>query len=162
MAWAKLGTTTLASSSTEVNVESLEDKKFHTVIRHWTKDTTRRVTFLFNDDATTYAGRWSDNGASDSTESAAIGYPQGFNGVDTTPHFNIEYVINIATEEKLAMGFIVAQNTAGAGNAPARQEYVGKHDDTTNPISQHNLQLGVVSGNGEFLTDSNVSVLGTN
>ena len=160
MAWAKGGTTTLASSSTEVNVESLEDKKFHTVIRYWIKDTTRRQVFKFNDDATIYAGRWSDNGA-ESNESAAIGYPQGFNGVDTNPHFTVEYVINIATEEKLAIGFLVAQTTAGAANAPSRQEYVGKHDDATNPISQHNLHLGVVSGNGEFLTDSNVSVIGT-
>jgi hypothetical protein len=157
--WKELGRTTLGSCSTEINVTSLPDKRYYMIVRYWTKNTTRRQVFKFNNDASTYAGRWSDNG-SESNESCSIGYPQGFNGVDTSPHFTVEYVANKSDLEKLAVGSLVAQTTAGAANAPSRQEYVGKYDNTTDAIDEVNLHLGVPSGNGSFDSGSEVVVLG--
>lgn len=159
MAWVKLGTTTLDAASTEINVAVTSTVFLH-VLRKWQKDTTKRVTFKFDDDASTYAGRWSDVGGGTQTESASIGYPQGYNGYNTTPHFSVEFISNVATQEKMAMGFMIMQGTAGAANVPDRQDFTGKHDNASSAITEVNTHLGVTSGHGEFLSGSNTSVLG--
>ena len=62
------------------------------------------------------------------------------------PTFNIQQFSNIANQEKLVIGQQVIQGTAGAGNAPQRQEMVSKWNNTSSQITN----LGFYMQTGSF------------
>lgn len=162
MAWIKAGSTTLGSAADDMDITDLTAYKFNMFMIHSPIDNTanninHRYTFD-NNGATDYAYRESIDGATDGTFTS-----QALIGMNTGNHddlFDILYVVNIDSEEKLLIGFQVSQNAAGSANAPSRSESVGKCDTTTNTGQFTRIDCNN-SSTGNYDTDSNISALGS-
>ena len=154
--WKELGRTTLGSSSAEVDKSSLTAKDNIMILAYYTGDSTADSFINFNgDEAGNYASRYSRDGGSDSTDtsqSVGLRLEQG----RTTPQFSVMNITNISAQEKLVNGHTVSQNTAGAGNEPHRQEWVGKWANTSAQITQATLDRA----SGNFTSGSEIVVLG--
>lgn len=90
----------------------------------------------FNGDSgSNYAYRKSTNGGADgTTTSDSVMFSN--HGFGSHPHFENWFIINNASNEKLVIGNSMSQGSAGAGNAPNRQEKVGKWANTSDQITQ--------------------------
>ena len=154
--WKELDRVTLGSSSAEVEVTGLTAKDNLMILVYSIGSNTNDAFISFNgDEGSNYANRYSRNGGSDSTDtSQGIGlrYEQG----STTPQFAVINVRNTASKEKLVIGHTVTQNSAGAGNVPERQEWVGKWANTSNAITQVTLDRA----SGTFDSGTELIVLG--
>lgn len=159
MAWAKNGTTTLGSAGDDLDIDTLTSTKFNIILSHTldTGGTTRQLLTFNNDTGSDYAHRNSDDGGSDitSTSQGDIDY---WSSTFADEKFVVSYLINIATEEKLMTTFIMQSKTAGAGTIPNRREQVSKYVETTNQITDIDINN---TGTGSYDTDSNITVLGT-
>jgi len=163
MAWAKDGTPqTLTSSNSNLTITDLTPFKFMTYLSHIVgtgSSFIQRTQLGYGsiDTGSNYAIRWSHNGASDTTVGSQVDIPYGHEG-ESNSAFMINYSINIATEEKIRIGFAVRANTAGAANAPQRTEQVSKWSNASNQADQ----LKIFSdSNPYYAAGSNLSVLGT-
>ncbi len=155
--WVEVGRTTLGSAGDTISVGSLADKRYYMILCDIQQVTSniRSATRLNADTGSNYATRDSENGGADST--ATSGSYIKNSGSLTTPMFNVQYLSNLSTKEKLMLSHNVGQQTAGASNAPSRMEAVGKWANTSNAIStiaQYNDQ------GGSYNTNSEVVVLG--
>ncbi len=158
--WKEVGRTTLGSANQEIDVTSLPDKKYYMVLldSHGSANTAGTIRVKYNDSTgTVYAGRWSENGASDGTYVNELSNFIGFHSEDTSPKFNISYIANLPSKEKLSINHAIEQNTAGAGNAPNRSEESAKWVETTNSISSIAYLVGATN---TWNTNSEVVVLG--
>ena len=79
-----------------------------------------------------YAWRNSVDGGSDSTGTSQVALTPTHVG-DKATFLNM-FVINNSSNEKLAIGHMVSYDTAGAGSAPHRSEFVGKVAFTSNQL----------------------------
>jgi hypothetical protein len=159
MVWAKNGTTTLTVAGDNIEVTGMTENKFLVVLTH-ILPITNSVDYKWtvnNDTGSNYARRRSLDGGADGTDvSQSNIFPLGIgNG---KPAFGVNYICNIATEEKLSIEFTVDQQTAGAANTPRRGEHVAKWVNTSDYITTYD-QTNVNSG--DYDTDSNVSVIGS-
>ena len=145
--WVELGRSTLGSENDDVDVTSLPNKRYYMIlgdIRDGTGD--HGSSFRFNNDTgTSYAVRRSVNGNTDNTNvnlSTSGGY---LTDVRTTDNFNVGFIANYTTKEKLWINNNIERNTTGAANVPTREEGVGKWTNTTtsiNRIGYHNWHTG--------------------
>jgi len=165
LAWSKNGTpNTLGSAGDTITISDLTSTKFNVILSHsFQSGASRtqlgnRLGYTSIDSGNNYSNRLSNNGGADatntsldimSTENTTIG-----------DKFQIVYGVNIATEEKLIIAFTSIQNTAGAGNAPARSEAVGKWANTSNQFDQTQL-VNYNPGSSDFDTNSNLTAIGT-
>ena len=159
MAWAKNGSTTLSGTADEINVSLTTDKTM-TVLTHAFSSgvlTDRfRVGNTTVDSGSNYSRRTSTDGSADSTAvSQSIMY-DALGGLSNVNKFNITYIVNITTEEKLLIGFATITDTTGAGTAPQRAEYVNKWANTSNQFDQFQNTNG---GAGDYTADSNTSII---
>ena len=157
MAWAKAGTTTLSTQTDPINF-TVTANKFNNIMLHGFQTNSSCSTQLNVDNSfsTNYASRYSHNGATDST-----GTSQAFMTIgESTAHdrFQIIYCINIASEEKLFIGFENCRNTAGAGTAPSRAEMVGKSTQSSQFTS---VTPNLSGGTGEWESGTNATVIGS-
>jgi len=157
MAWIKAGTTTLGSAGSTITVSSIPDSVFYKCLIYTPNGsgTIHNITTRFNSDTgSNYADRVSNSGGGDVTHNLT------YMIVDAASAdcFHISYLLNIATEEKLQIGFSVDQSSTGAGTAPVRREIVGKWVNTSNAITSAVVNNG---GGGDFDTNSNITVLGS-
>jgi hypothetical protein len=87
-----------------------------------------------------YAGRHQNNGLgasgqnTDYTQTSKTVMAENF-GLNATPHFGNMFIVNNTLNEKLVMGSLVNQNTAGAGNIPNRSEFAYKWTNTSAQIN---------------------------
>lgn len=154
--WVELARTTLGSAGDTIAVSSLADKRYYMILCDLQQVTSniRSATRLNGDTGSNYATRDSENGGADSTASGT--YIKN-SGSLTSPMFNVQYLANLSSKEKLLQSWNIGRSNAGAGTAPERMEAVGKHAQTSNPIStiaQYNDQ------GGSYDTNSEVVVLG--
>ena len=159
MVWDKGGTTTLTSGGDSISVATLPNTKFITYMAHGlaTGGSIELRPRFNSDSGTNYARRLrADGGTEYATGSidTADFVPEG-----VYDSFIVIYVINISSEEKLLTGFGVGYTTLGAGTAPTRTEGGGKWSNTSDPIDEIQAEN---NGTGNYDTDSNLSVLGTN
>ena len=159
MAWAKNGTpSTLTGAADVITISDLTANKFNIFLSHLIASGEILGELRFDNISTsTYATRFSDNGGADTTiiSQDDIVWRWGTSGENM---FNIGYGVNITGEEKLVIGFLMTNQTAGAGTAPNRREIVGKATQ-----SAQYTRLDIVNlGTGDFTTGSNVSAIGTN
>jgi len=156
--WKELGRTTLGGAADSINVSSLSNKRLYMVLTHIIGSGHAEEWIRFNSDSgNNYSYRRQSNGGSDGTETNVprIGLSSG---VDVDPTgFSIAYIGNYSTKEKLVMAHWVGEKSSGAGNAPHRNESVGKWVNTSNPISAVNI---INNGSGDFATNSECVVLG--
>ena len=160
--WKELGRTTLGSAGDTITVSSLPDKQYYMLL------TDNRPSGNLNvghragngsiDTGSNYAKRPSINGASDITHHVNNNNFLETDGLNHTDNmFSVNYLSNKSDKEKLGIGHSVRQNTAGAGNAPNRTEYVGKWANTSNVIDT----LATVNfGTGDLASGSELVVLG--
>jgi len=154
--WVELGRTTLGSAGDNIDITSLDDKRYYMLLTYVLDSGSMTPRLRLNSDTgTNYAIRGSTNGGADSTvPSADTMAMANFSGEDI---FQVQYVANYATKEKLVISHSIDQVTAGASTAPSRSEFVGKHAQTSNPISAVNV---VNQNAGSFASGSEVVVLG--
>jgi hypothetical protein len=156
MAWGKLGSTTASGTTDEVSSGTITANKIINNIYHVVKSGTANTRFRFNNDT-------GSNYASRSfvlvTEATQINQTSIFTHADTSGNaFGVHYIVNISGEEKLMIKHEVSENSSGAGNAPGRHEGVAKWVNTSEQITEVDL---INTDSGDFLTDSNLTVLGT-
>jgi len=161
MAWGKNGTPdTLTVAGDSLSITDLTSLQFNVILNHSldTGGTQVGLVRLEGDSGNNYANRDSLNGATDSTN---INDPQLQLAIPTAGAFSsflVAYIANISGDEKLAIGWAMSANTAGAANAPARREWVSKWVTTSGQFSQVS---STNVGTGDFAIDSNLSVLST-
>ena len=156
--WVELGRTTLGGTSDTISVTSLSDKRYYMYLM--SLPLSGRVDHyhrLNGDTGTNYAYRRSIDGASDVTGTSVTGLLYGSQTVGDMA-FNMGYISNLSANEKLVIHQHV-DNQAGTGavNAPRRIEGVGKHDQTSNPVT------GLLTYNGDtgdYSSGAEVVVLG--
>ena len=158
MAWRKAGTTTLGSAGDTITVSGMTTSKFKILLAH-TLDTGGAIYqgLRFNSDTTNdYAVRKSYNGGSDAT-AVNTSQMQFMGNAFASDIFGVGYLVDINGEEKLFTGFSVAENAAGAGTAPMREEQADKYIEGAD-ITAANLNN---TSAGDYNTDSNLSVIGS-
>ena len=160
MAWAKNGTpNTLSGTSDTITISDLTSTKFNQLISHQLASGNISADYRLGngsiDSGSNYSSRVSDDGGTDGTatsDNRMRVHPNGA-GADI---FNTGYIVNIATEEKLAMSFSIDNSGTGAGNAPSRREGVSKWVNTSNQFDQAQVYN---SQTGNYTVDSNLSAL---
>ena len=136
--WEELGSDTLTSAGNNLTTGTITAKKYLWIqtMSLGTGNVNGRITF--NDDTTTYAERYSLNGAADPTPSVSRAdifvHPTG--GAGEVNVFTNMFVINNSANEKLVIGHSVAQSTATAGYVPNRSEFVAKWDNVSTQITK--------------------------
>ena len=153
--WKELGRTTLSSTSSDITVSSFTAKD-NLMVLIYAQDGSQMGYRVNSDTGNNYHIKRSMDGASDSTlqSTKAQVHAQG-----AKKEFNVSSWINIANQEKLFISNTVSQNTAGAGNAPSRNEIVGKWANTSDQITTFTLHN---AGSTGFSSGSEVVVLGCN
>jgi hypothetical protein len=134
--WVELGRSTLGSSATDITVSSLADKRYYMLLHYSTGFNTNANTHLrFNGDTgSNYSARGSFNGGADSTDVSQNRILTGGNST-ATPNFDVTYIANYASKEKLVIAHNIRQRAAGATVAPERNESVGKWANTSSAIN---------------------------
>ena len=158
MTWSKSGTTTLGSAGDDLDITSMTASNFSQILGHHINSGNKAVDITFNNNANSvYARRKSFNGGSDSSVSSQTKFDINLN--NSASEFFVSYVNDIASEEKLMMLWNVDTNTAGAGNAPTRHEWVGRF--VPSPSARITRIDTNNTGSGDYDTSSNISVLGS-
>ena len=159
MAWSKNGTpSTLTVAGDVITISDVSAKKFNVVLNHIIGSTTVDIDQTFNNDSNAvYAIRKSADGAADAT---ATGDTKIDKNTTATTVFDINYCCSLTAEEKIGIGFLVNQSTAGVGTAPSRLEYVYKFV----PSPDADISRVDASNTGttnEYSIGSNLSILGS-
>jgi len=156
--WVELGRQTLGSAASELTVTGLADKRHLMCLVDINPNANMNQALRFNAIVTgTYARRSSANGGGDAT-GVSISSIFGAATEDANPRFLVYEVANLSAQEKLVLRWDAEQQATGATNVPARAETVGKHAQTTNPISS--CQVINLAGGTRFDTGSELVVLG--
>tara|TARA_R110000824_G_scaffold278209_1_gene466361 strand:- start:28 stop:513 length:486 start_codon:yes stop_codon:yes gene_type:complete len=156
--WNKSGSTTLGSNGETITVSGMTSKKTYQSMTYTLNSGNIYPVMRFNSDSTSqYA--WRRYRSSSGSQETAIN--QGdikmmTDNLDSDSFF-VSYICNINNEEKLLIGHSVSRNAIGAGSAPERSQIVGKWIDNSE-ITEINV---VDTSTGEFVTDSNLTVFGT-
>jgi hypothetical protein len=140
--WEELASgdeTSVTSSSTG----TITAKKYLWIQVYLEPSSSTRLDINFNNDTgSNYARRGASNGGSNYTSPSQSQLAVA--GTDASPKFVNMFFLNNSSQEKLGIAHSVNQNTAGAGNAPARQENVLKWDNTSSQITE----IDFVQGDG--------------
>jgi len=111
--------------------------------------------FQFNNDTgSNYAHRRQDNGTSDATATSQTDIEMRVSYGDS---FGNMFIINNASNEKLVIAHEIDNPTAGAATAPQRTERVAKWTNTSNQITEIDLNN---DGGGDFDTGTIMKVWG--
>ena len=159
--WKELGRSTLSSTSQDLSVASLPDKRYYMVL----SDCIRTVSgteyiqpdFQFNGDTgNNYASRWCWNGGGEGT---LVNYHTLHQGATTDEGamFQVSNIVNLAGKEKMVIGHQGQPRTSGSGIAPARGTWVGKWANTSDAIHTINTWE---SGTGSYASGSETVILG--
>jgi hypothetical protein len=133
--WEELASVTASGSSTNLSSGTITAKKYLWVQCYIGDTSNGESRYTFNNDSgTNYSQRRSIDGAADTTITS-LAYTT-ITGNTTTPHLFNMFIINNASNEKLIIGNLINQNTAGAGTAPQRIEFVSKWSNTSNQITE--------------------------
>jgi len=158
--WVELARTTLGSAASSITVSSLSDKRYYMILTDITQ-VAGNINLghrLNADTGSNYAHRLSKNGAADGTTTSATYIHTNQTGGNPWDLFNVGYLSNLSTNEKLLINHGVNTGGSGATNDPERTESVGKHAQTSNPVTGVTaFDIGAASN---FDTNSEVVVLG--
>ena len=161
--WKELARTTLGSNSIDIDVTGLADKRYYMyLIDAKFNDTNSRDLRMQTgngsfDTGSNYAERRSHNGGTDATGTSGT-FVTALNSLGiAVPAFGVGYTSNKSDKEKLFQHHFVHQNTAGAGNAAARNECVWKWANTSNSLDRLKVTR---TSTYQFSSGSEVVVLG--
>ena len=158
--WKELARTTLGSAGDVINMENFSNKRYYMCLASCLPSGVIgqrvRMGTTTIDTGANYADRYSINGGADST--AVNQAFVGGNDIDeANPFFNVQYISNYSTKEKLSISHSILQKTAGAGTAPSRYEITGKWTNTSNNMQSFGVYH---TGTGDYASGSEVVVLG--
>ena len=159
--WEEIGRTRLAVAGDTISVQNLPNKRYLKV-EISVEDTGGSIicNMRFNNDTgNNYATRRSANGAADATSTGDSSINVG-RAVSATPQFVLAYIENRASIEKMVQCFGAARGTAGAGNAPDRNDTLGKWANTSATINR--IDVVNSTGSGDYAIGSQVTVYGHN
>jgi hypothetical protein len=156
-----LASVNASGSSTNLSSGTISAKKYIWIQAYLeattaTQYSSYRVGNSTIDSGANYAIRYSDNGGADG--SGGSQNQASIQTGSTTQFVNI-FAINNSSNEKLFITHSVMQNTAGAGNAPDRNEIVHKWANTSN---QFNIVEFIQTGGGNYSSNSFIKVWGSN
>ena len=160
MVWAKAGSTTLSSSGDTLTVSGMTASKSNMFLEH--EIATGNIdnpTWKFNNNANSvYSSREETNGGTDATTTSYGGIIVNLGNAEWD-RYTVMYAFSVSSEEKLMIIQTIASNTAGAGNAPARNQQVAKFVPSPDAsITRVDVTNG---GSGDFDTSSSLSALGS-
>ena len=159
MVWEKLGSNTLTGTGDIIDIDPIDDKKFDVILLNGLYSGDSNSTFNLNSDTgSNYARRSNYAGGSDSL---AVNQTS-FSYDDSSVHpsvFAVTYMVNISSEEKLMISRSIENTATGAGSAPYRIEQVQKWSNTS--AGATSIKHTQSSAGGDYIINSNVSVLGT-
>lgn len=161
MAWNKLATKTLVSASDTITTDTITTPKtFNLFLSHMLQSGIIRNQVRMGkttiDTGSNYTNRISYNGSESTNINQSRAYVEDTGG--TFDHFIVGFFININSNEKLCMCWTVNQSTSGAATAPTRSEAVFKWINTSD---QADILEMIQDQAGDLVTDSNLTVLGT-
>ena len=138
--WKELGRTTLGSAGTTITVSGLADKRYYKILTSskgsGSPDYTARIN---SDTGSTYASRWMDNGSGENTGVSRTSMLYDSVGGGFNHKFNIGYITNLASKEKLSINHSADSDTSAASTAPSRSETVHKWANTSDALSAFSL-----------------------
>ena len=162
MAWTKVDTNTLTVADDIILLTGFTPVKFNQILmscfpRNATD--TLEPRFKVNNDSAGHASRMSKNGAADTTATLRGDWVTSVTDAADV-NFNVGFMCDIASQEKLSYIFVVASNGDTAGTAPQRREVASKYTYTGN------AQVSTISNMEQTVTDlkgvgSNFTLLGT-
>ena len=160
--WEELSSTSLSGSAGFLNSSQFTAKKYIWFQAYLKNSGSIQLEMKFGHGGTIttgtdYASRLSINGGTDNTLRVSKNSIQTEHPT-SSPIFVNGFIVNNASNEKLCIMHEVIQNTATAGYAPERVEFVGKWADTTNQIDI--IQM-TDSGSGSFADGSTLKVWGS-
>lgn len=133
--WVELARTTAGSTVSNLDVSGLDDKRYYMVLGSLLLNGSQDLTFRAGNSTlqtgNVYASRRNENGASDITDVSRTNMIFS-DAQSTTQFFNVNYLANLSAKEKLQMGLVNNQSTAGAATPPNRTEVVNKLAFTSN------------------------------
>ncbi len=157
--WEVLADVDLSTGESDVIDSGTITAKKYLWVQVYTEGTggATRNSITFNSDSgSNYSFRASANGGADATtvSQAALFYSS-----DTTEDtFTNAFIINNSANEKLLTSHVVNNTVDGAGNAPLREEFVGKWVNTVSSITS--VQMNNTSA-GNYGKDSFLKVWGS-
>jgi hypothetical protein len=158
MGWVKLGSTKLTGAGDTITVDNLTAKKFLRIECYIIGSGTIHPKLRFNaDTGSNYTSRTSTNGGADWTDNTQTGMRFGA-GTNAVSEYISTYVTNESSKEKLAITEMNYNTSTGAGNAPLREESVGKWVNTSDQITRIDV---VNTQSGDFAIGSEVVVHGS-
>jgi hypothetical protein len=138
--WKEVGRTTLGSAGTTITVSGLADKRYYKILTSskgsGSPDYTARIN---SDTGSTYASRWMDNGSGENTGVSRTSMLYDSVGGGFNHKFNIGYIANLASKEKLSINHSADSDTSAASTAPSRSETVHKWANTSDALSAFSL-----------------------
>lgn len=156
--WKELERTTLGSAGDTIDVTSLADKRYYMILADMILTGTTVSHIRLNaDSGVNYATRLSANGATDATATPSNRIFSTHNTKASVSRFIAGYISNFSTKEKLGIYNVNENVTTGASNVTARIDGVGKHVQTSNPITS---VKAFNDESGDFAIGSEVVVLG--
>src|SRR5574337_1379507 len=123
--FALLGSITLGSNSSTIDLSGFATKKYLLVEFSMigpSGGTDMEIRFN-GDSGNNYAGRYSQNGAAETTVTSVSFTECDASSSPGTGYIRM-FIINISSSEKLVISHATKSNTAGAANVPTRTEFV--------------------------------------
>ena len=163
MAWGKAGSSTTPTTS-NVSVTGISANNTLQSILHITTSGLYSAYNRYNDvnSGNLYHGRYETNGTTDQLFQGNQIFDMLDNSGGTNMAggdlFNISYIVNLETEEKLVIGSSNIASGTGAGTVPKRNKYVAKFANTSDKITSiENFDPSKTV----YTSDSNASALGS-
>jgi hypothetical protein len=162
--WEELADVNAGGSSTSFDTGTFTAKKYLWVQAYvkisGSANISLRVGNSSLDTGSNYAMRYSENGATDTTYTSFVAMDQ-YQGNAPSGALCNWFIVNNASNEKLSIGHMVTtEGGSGAGNAPYRNESVGKWANTSNQINI--IGIANTAGGGGNITVGNIKVWGSN
>ena len=135
--WEELASVDLSGGSADqISSGTLSAKKYVWMQLYIEPTGAANINMTFNNDTSTnYVKRNSNDGGADGTTTSASSLSMQTTAT-SAPSFHNLFMLNNTSNEKLIIHHAVAQNTAGASTAPQRKEQVMKWVNTTNQITE--------------------------
>jgi len=152
--WKELDRDTLGADGDVMTVNPANKRLYQCLIHRIQSGSSSLKLTCNNDTETNYTRRNSVNGEADGTGTSKSSIGMNFDDPDVFANL---YVSNYSSKEKLLIGHTSELGAAGAGNAPARHEFVGKWANTTDAISEIDITN---DGAGSYASGSEFVILG--
>ncbi len=159
MAWGKAGSTTLSSAGDLITVDSLSNNKCIMILNHVFSSGQGKLEPKLNNDGTVnYTVRYELDGAAEVILNSSTDFENTTGGFTNGSTFHVQYLVNIATDEKLLISHSCEIETTGTSGIPRLREYVGKWRNTSDAVSRYDVPN---VGTGDFASGSNSTLIGS-